>query len=84
MTPGRSSRRPSAAQSAMLALLLALLLAAGSARAGTWAVAIGNNAPPIVEAEQLAQLRYADDDAARFYELFVRLGAHVELLSVLD
>src|SRR5438067_1963103 len=29
-------------------------------------------------------LRYADDDAARFYELMATLGAETQLLTVLD
>ena len=48
-----------------------------------YAVAIGNNAPPASE-PSLAALRYADDDAVRYYELFKRAGKHVALLTVLD
>lgn len=67
-----------------LALALLVLAWAGRARAGTYALVIGNNAPPRGSAELLAPLRFADDDATRFYDLFRRMRARVELLSVLD
>lgn len=47
------------------------------------ALVIGNNASPLEEPD-LAPLRFADDDALRFYELFERAATRVELLSVLD
>ncbi|MEM6731094.1 MAG: caspase family protein [Myxococcota bacterium] len=49
----------------------------------TVALVIGNNASPVDETA-LAPLRFADDDAIRFYELFSRATDTVELLSVLD
>lgn len=62
-----------------------LCLAAAPALAATprYAIVIGNNQPP-AERNDLAQLRYADDDAARYADLFSRLGADVALLSVPD
>ena len=61
------------------------LVATSSARAEdvAFAIVIGNNAPP-AEAEQLAELRYADDDAVRYYELFSQFAADTRLLTVMD
>ena len=72
--------------SATSRLIAALLLMGSStAQAGTYAVVIGNNAlPPTQTDETLAPLRYADDDAVRFYQFFRRMGADVTILSVLD
>jgi len=64
--------------------LLAVLAFARPAGAGTYAVVIGHNAPPRESRERLAPLHFADDDAARFHELFQRMHARVELLTVLD
>jgi hypothetical protein len=65
-----------------------VLLAALSAAApppvedpAVFAVIIGNNAS---DGGELRDLRFADDDAARYYELFSLTGGRVELLSVLD
>ena len=73
------------------ALLLAMLVSAivgagGEVRAGaggarTYAIVIGNNTSFETD---LPRLKYADDDAARYYELFKALGAEVELFTVLD
>lgn len=66
---------------------LLLLLVGGDvprahARSVSYGIAIGNNAPA---AGQVAPvLRYADDDAARFYQLFRRFSETSFLLSVLD
>jgi hypothetical protein len=64
-----------------------LLVAASPADAGrdlSYAIVIGNNAPPSAGTpEQLAPLRYADDDAVRYYQLFSRM-ADTRLLAVLD
>lgn len=49
----------------------------------TYTIAIGNNAPPSAE-KQLAPLRYADDDAIRYMELFGRLPGKAWLLTNLD
>ncbi len=56
----------------------------GWARATTYALAIGNNAPPEAASESLSTLQYADDDAARTYLFFSHLGARAEVLTVLD
>ncbi len=68
-----------------IVLLAGPLLAAPAASAPPESVAlvIGNNASPVDEPD-LAPLRFADDDALRFYELFERAATRVELLSVLD
>ena len=67
---------------------LALLVSLGGLAAATptYALVVGNNAPPEESREtDLAPLRYADDDAARFYRLFEQLGFDdVRLLAVLD
>jgi hypothetical protein len=71
-------------------LLAALALAAGATvpappaqRSGPdiFAVIVGNNAS---DGSELADLRYADDDAARYHELLSMAGGNVEILSVLD
>ena len=50
-----------------------------------YALAIGQNAAPEGKViERLDALRYADDDAVRYHQLFERLGAESTLLSVLD
>ena len=73
-------------------LVLAFVLVAAGARfapAGTgkqvsYAIVIGNNAPPVSGThEALHPLRYADDDAVRYFELFSRV-AESHLLVVLD
>ncbi|MBL8610273.1 MAG: caspase family protein, partial [Myxococcales bacterium] len=72
-----------------LALALALALGAGRARAdaparpakATFALIVGANQS--VDAN-LAPLKYADDDAARYLDLFRLLGARTYLLSRLD
>lgn len=67
-----------------LAIALTLLSGDGLAHAAAYAVVVGNNAPPRESVEALEPLRFADDDAVRFWELFRRMRARVELLSVLD
>lgn len=73
----------------ILSILLALTLVttlSSQARGDTvaYAIVIGNNATPIDAAsEQLSPLRYADDDAVRYHQLFSRLGTS-RLLVVLD
>ena len=64
-------------------VLLSALLSATPARAGTtaFALVIGNNEPP-VEGPRTT-LRYADDDAVRFFQLFSRF-ADARLLTILD
>lgn len=69
---------------ALLALAACTVIAhtAFAARA-VYAIAIGNNQPPSTD-PFVQVLRYADDDAARFYDLFSRFARRVELLTVLD
>ena len=53
-------------------LAIAILLAVSAhaeARDVPYAIIIGNNAPP---SSDLRTLRYADDDAARYYQVFGR------------
>ena len=68
-------------------LVLAALCCCWPARAHaerlTYTLAIGNNAPPSAE-KSLAPLRYADDDAIRYMELFGRLPGKAWLLAKLD
>lgn len=68
-------------------LVLAVVLHGSRAHAGrdvAYAIVIGNNAPPSSgTAEKLAPLRYADDDAVRYFQLFSRM-AETRLLVVLD
>lgn len=73
-----------------LAMLVMLLVAAAAPRAHAsgrevaYAIVIGNNAPPSSGTpEKLAPLRYADDDAVRYFQLFSRM-ADTRLLVVLD
>jgi hypothetical protein len=70
----------------VLALVM-LAIAAPAAQAGrdvAYAIVIGNNAPPSAGTpEKLAPLRYADDDAVRYFQLFSRM-ADTRLLVVLD
>ncbi len=69
-----------------LALGLALVCAAAPALAATrtYAIVIGNNAPPANGAGTLLPLRFADDDAAAVAELLRTVSDDVALLSVLD
>ena len=72
-------------------MLVAVLAASLAASAGTvdstapavYGLVIGNNASP-VDDSALPRLRYADDDAVRFFDLWSRLTDHVHLLTVLD
>jgi len=69
-------------------LVLALVCMAGPAGAAgarvSYAIVIGNNAPPPNgTSETLQPLRYADDDAIRYYQLFSRF-AQTHLLVVAD
>ncbi len=68
-----------------LLVLGALTTLARSAEAKTvnYALIVGNNTAPEGSQEELTDLRYADDDAARFYRLFSQLGES-RLLTELD
>ncbi len=73
----------------MKAVLVAVTLMAlprlGSAKTKVYAMAIGqNNVPKSQTTERLSKLRYADDDAIRYFELFKRLGAETTLFTFLD
>jgi hypothetical protein len=63
-----------------------LLLASGAAwgRTTTYAIHVGNNAPPEGVPGALARLRYADDDAVRWFEFTSRFAEQSVLLSTLD
>ncbi len=69
----------------LAALALCAFAFASSARAepAVYALSIGNNLP-LDGAERLPELRYADDDALRYFALLERASAHAELLTVLD
>lgn len=70
---------------ARTALLLGMLLvpchAAASAEQAVFAVVVANNRS--IEPD-LPSLRFADDDGAKYFELFSALGGKAALLSVLD
>jgi hypothetical protein len=71
----------------MRALVIAAVLAVATpvaAKQVTYSIVIGNNAPPRAGTPEVLQpLRYADDDAVRYAQLFARLG-ETHLLAVLD
>jgi hypothetical protein len=70
----------------VLALLVLLVMgSAGDASAAerTYAVIVGNRVPPTTH-DGLRTLRYADDDALRYAQLFGRLPGAIKLLTVLD
>ncbi len=72
----------------MRAILIMLFLAASAARADarvvSYAVVIGNNAPPAdATSAALSTLRYADDDSVRYYRLLSQFS-RTTLLSTLD
>ena len=64
-------------------LLAGALCGSVQAQRSVYAIVVGNNSAPAGE-EQLAPLRYADDDALRYFELFRRAGRNTVLLTVLD
>lgn len=66
---------------ALALLLLAVTASHAAARDVSYAITIGNNAPP---ATGMPTLHYADDDAVRYYQLFGRITDHTHLLAVLD
>ncbi len=70
----------------ILALVIALVALphAAEARPVSYAVVIGNNAPPAdAPGAALPALRYADDDAVRYYKLLSQFS-RTTLLSTLD
>jgi hypothetical protein len=69
---------------ALVILLMCARVAAADGRQISYAIVIGNNAPPTSgTSETLQPLRYADDDAVRYHQLFSHLGES-HLLTVLD
>src|SRR6185503_8104746 len=81
-----ASSGPSAARARWIASAAVVLGAmawssTAAARTVAYAIAIGNNAPP---AASLPVLRYADDDAVRYHQLFSRFADDARLLAVLD
>jgi hypothetical protein len=64
--------------------LVLILTGVAEARTTSYALVIGNNAPPETAGESLPKLKYADDDAARLFQFFQRFGGRTRLLSVLD
>jgi hypothetical protein len=68
----------------VIAIICVLAAPAYAGKDVHYAIVIGNNAPPAGgTTERLEPLRYADDDAVRYYQLFSRLG-EAHLLAVLD
>ncbi len=67
-------------------VLFCVAMSSGGARAqmNSFALIIGNNEPPAGHGAKLAKLRYADDDAIRFYHYFKRITDQVYLLTVPD
>ena len=53
-----------------------------NAKSVTYALVIGNNSPP--PQSELSVLRYADDDAVRYFNFFSRFSKRVTLLTVPD
>ena len=68
---------------AVVAAVIALGAAPAEARTVSYAVIIGNNAPPSEPGTALRTLRYADDDAVRYYQLLSQFS-RTTLLSTLD
>ncbi len=67
----------------LLFLCLTVPIEARAEPRPTYSVAIGNNAPPPSQ-PSLQALRFADDDAVRFYKIFRRGGQPAYLLTSLD
>jgi hypothetical protein len=69
---------------AIVWLLCVPAIAVAEGKQVTYAIIIGNNEPPRSGTSEVLQpLRYADDDAVRYHQLFSRL-AETYLLAVLD
>lgn len=65
-------------------LMACLSALSAQARTVAYAIAIGNNSPPLRGNSGLPELRYADDDAVRYDAYFARFTHRHWLLSVLD
>lgn len=71
--------------SLIASLVVGVALGSSVAQAKTVAVVVGNNEPPSgTSGEGLATLRYADDDAHRYADLFGRFADETVLLTVFD
>src|SRR5215831_19207800 len=70
---------------AFLGALVTLVALCGTAHARriVYSIAVGNNEAPPADTS-LPVLRYADDDAVRYHELFSRAGNNAALLTILD
>ncbi len=68
----------------LVTLLAVLSSTVALARTTSYALVIGNNEPPTGTAESLTPLRYADDDAIRYFQFFERFTDEAQLLTVLD
>ncbi len=71
------------ARFALVVLVMTAVSSEADAKVKRYALIVGNNAPPADEAS-LEPLKYADDDAARYFELTRSWGAESILLAVLD
>jgi hypothetical protein len=87
----RSTRAPGSGFFSLLCALVLVLLApraeAGPPRRPVYTIAVGNNAVAEVlrpSARGLATLRYADDDALRFYNLMQHASRRAFLLTIAD
>jgi hypothetical protein len=67
---------------AAIACLIALPARTAHARRVTYGIAIGNNQAPANDSAR--SLRYADDDAVRYFDLFRRSGGQAALMTVFD
>lgn len=69
---------------ALVALAVIVIASVAEARTVSYAVVVGNNAPPVdASGAGLTTLRYADDDAVRYYKLLSQFS-RTTLLSTLD
>jgi hypothetical protein len=69
------------------ALIFATLPVSGRAAAGdsrTYLIAVGNNQPQPGAGSDKSLLRFADDDAAAFYDLFAAIADDAHLLTSMD
>ena len=67
----------------MILSALPINASANDSPTDVYAIVIGNNAAPVA-APHLSRLKYADDDAVRFYRFFKSFGKHISLLTLSD
>lgn len=78
----RFALRPQSTFRGLVAFAVVVALCSAlPARSETFAIIVGNNTSLDPSDKTL---RFADDDAARYHELFTRFGARAQLLAVLD